>query len=594
MQAIQNLVLPSLDICSEEELYFRLLNSSVIYSYDKQRLFFDKGGAVGFDTYFNVFSVSSWKNNCEIDDLHLKINGSGKFQIRIMHCHLAKSTVVLHEKEIDLQESQPIRITIEKWSDITDGLLYVAITALSEAELYEINWGTDTKPKNTVRLGIVITHFNRKEYVVPAIKRISQYIENNSMDIQLIVVDNSQNITDDEGTGALVISNKNLGGSGGFMRGLLHLKDNSFTHCLFMDDDASCETESISRTYHLLAFAIDDAFAVAGGLLDEHNQKISLEMGSSFNGQPHLFKTDYDMTNVEHLIWSDIVTHKIDYSGWWFFAFKIEKNVKLTFPYFVKGDDITFAIDNKLSIISPLGVCCWGESFGLKSNPFSSYLWARFIILQPILYSNYTLVSSIIYILKMAVSFGLAGKYESVQAISQAVRDICKGPKFWIENIDTVDIRDKINSFTSVERMLDINLEACNLFIFSECHKKEYDRYGRYREPFFRKKFRMLSFQGHFLPKTFFSKNTVVLQEKSHGIRFAETFLFEKILHYDHTTGKGFITTHNNLKFWLSLFGVILRLAMLLVRHIKLKNSYRSKFVMMTSEKFWRDMLEIK
>ena len=88
--------------------------------------------------------------------------------------------------------------------------------------------------------------------------------------IGLTVIDNSQNISRDEAQGITLIPNNNLGGSGGFTRGLLHLKDEgSFTHCLFMDDDASCEVESIRRCYHLLQFAVTERFAVSGVLMRE-------------------------------------------------------------------------------------------------------------------------------------------------------------------------------------------------------------------------------------------------------------------------------------------------------------------------------------
>ena len=52
------------------------------------------------------------------------------------------------------------------------------------------------------------------------------------------------------------------------MRGLLSLIDSGVhSHALFMDDDASCEAESIARTYALLQYSRDSKTAVAGSLL---------------------------------------------------------------------------------------------------------------------------------------------------------------------------------------------------------------------------------------------------------------------------------------------------------------------------------------
>ena len=69
-----------------------------------------------------------------------------------------------------------------------------------------------------------------------------------------------------------------MGGSGGFTRGLMYLEDEkSYTHCLFMDDDASCEIESIRRAYALLQYATTEKFAVAGAQLREAAPSICMK-----------------------------------------------------------------------------------------------------------------------------------------------------------------------------------------------------------------------------------------------------------------------------------------------------------------------------
>ena len=86
--------------------------------------------------------------------------------------------------------------------------------------------------------------------------------------VSLNVVDNSQNLPEIDGVN--IIPNENLGGSGGFTRGLMHLKENgSYTHCLFMDDDASCEVEGIKRTISFLEHALDHKTALAGAMLSK-------------------------------------------------------------------------------------------------------------------------------------------------------------------------------------------------------------------------------------------------------------------------------------------------------------------------------------
>ena len=88
-----------------------------------------------------------------------------------------------------------------------------------------------------MKLGIVITHFNRQQFVLPAVERlVSDFLQTEEYKdkIALFIVDNSQNLPKIDGV--TIISNENLGGAGGFTRGLINLQETEgYTHCLFMD-----------------------------------------------------------------------------------------------------------------------------------------------------------------------------------------------------------------------------------------------------------------------------------------------------------------------------------------------------------------------
>jgi GT2 family glycosyltransferase len=64
------------------------------------------------------------------------------------------------------------------------------------------------------------------------------------------VVDNANNVDFDEPPcdDLNVVPNRNLGGAGGFARGLMWLRQQCWaTHVLFMDDDISLETEALAQ-----------------------------------------------------------------------------------------------------------------------------------------------------------------------------------------------------------------------------------------------------------------------------------------------------------------------------------------------------------
>lgn len=589
MSTIQKFIKPNYKICSIKEMYFRV-NSNCYYNSIDSTFEFQRFGVIDFNTYFNSFSVTSWKNNCKIDDLYLVLQGVGSFTVKIYNQVFGQDKKLLKEINVNLDGSAK-SIALESWNGLNDGLLFPEITALSNGVIHELSFTTKSKPVVASRLGIVITHFNRKDYVLPTIQRINSFIKESGLseDIDLIIIDNSNNITKSEGEGAIIIPNKNLGGSGGFMRGLLYLKDNSFTHCLFMDDDASCETESIFRAYQMLSYARTEKLAIAGGLLDANEMNTSIEKGAVFSGVSISVKSNYDMTNDKDLLKSDKDFSSLDYGGWWFFMFKIDDVKRFTFPYFVKGDDITFSIDNSFSIISPIGICCWAEKFGLKSSPFYTYLWARFLLIQPLMYSKYENNKSVFHLLKQGILFAAVGKYESVLAIIQAHQDIREGPDFWIRNIDTVRIRKHIKEYSLIENMSDIDLKDYNPIVFSDSYKERLSGKNEYNEPFFRKIFRRLLIQGYILP--FIFRDELILQEKGYTASFPEVFIYKRILHYDSVSKKGFVTERSFINFWRSVVKLSLNVFLTMIKHRQLNRLYSKRYEEMTSEDFWRKKL---
>ena len=61
------------------------------------------------------------------------------------------------------------------------------------------------------------------------------------------------------------IANRNLGGAGGFARGLIAAEDGGFTHCLFMDDDAAFQMENLIRSFAFLRLARNPDAALGRG-----------------------------------------------------------------------------------------------------------------------------------------------------------------------------------------------------------------------------------------------------------------------------------------------------------------------------------------
>ncbi|WCK26368.1 glycosyltransferase family 2 protein [Agrobacterium pusense] len=586
MFTLQNITLPSLAIRSNENMYFRAHRDGSFYSYQTESLSFQKSAHVSLDCFFNAFSIGKWKKNCALTALSLRLRGKGRFVLRFGLHRLGFPHQWLQENTIDLGDDD-VCIPVEDWHNLEDGLLYISLYALDAECMFKGGeFVTPDAASTSVKLGIVITHFNRKQWVVPAIRRIADGLLSDprySEKISLVVVDNSSNLTEDEARGAILLPNKNLGGSGGFTRGLLYLEDDgSYTHCLFMDDDASCEIESIRRAYAVLCFAKDPKLAIAGSLLRELEPSITHEIGGQFNkGNWRPIKSGLDLSYVHHLSIAEKDDEIIEYGAWWFFAFKIDQIESYPFPFFVRGDDALFGKTNSFKIMTMNGITCWGEDFWYKESPLTRYLGFRSTLAVMLITGDSgkkRLFKLIKGWLKGAL---LTGHYESVLAMAMAIDDVAKGPAFFVQNIDCSEQRKRIAEIVKNEKLTPVNRPE-NLKLPRHQHEKP-----------IKKALRLLTLNGLLLP-SFLMNNKIIYQPKGFSGNIKQTFGYKKIYYEYEPLSVGFIAEFNRIKILKTGFVFMKSALSLLLKIDDVAKRYKTEAPKIMTKLFWEDVYRDK
>lgn len=576
MHILQNSVFPTYSLCSEKELYFRF-NEHVDLDMNKSTFSLRKKGKLITDTYFNSISVGKWKRHTNVSDLNLTIRLKGKVKITWFLHRAYFSGRILAENYISNNEFNDIVIPLSFWSDLEDGMLVFEVEALDDSEISDFYYWTNTEPTNNVKLGIVITHFNRQKYVLPALERLkSQLLDLPEFKdkVSLFVVDNSQNLPEIDNV--TIIPNENLGGAGGFSRGLLNLKENTdCTHCLFMDDDASCEVDGIKRTIALLTFAKNKDLAIGGAMIREETMYLQYENGARFDGLLRPNKANLDLRKIENCLINEF-EEKIDFCGWWYFAFPLSKVKHLAFPFFVRGDDIGFGLAHKFNIITLNGICSWQGDFALKHSPFTAYLDNRHQIMQHFHHcSQNGLFPLILITARMFMRNLLTYHYETSEAIICSIKDVSKGKQFWENNVDMVEKRKEISAIIKNEKPEDISLD---LFAMAQA--------GNPNERKLVRLLRWSTLNGHLLPKLFF-KRGYVWQDKGHS-HLREIYRFKKVLYIHRPSNKGFVLEHNKKKFFMLLISYLKAIYQLSQNYSKLKNEYQSSYDELTSAEFWK------
>ena len=168
---VQKFIYQNFQFGAKEALYYRIKNDYVQAVPSQAYFEFQKGGRVEFDTYFNALTIHKWKKYCNIPTLFFKIQGAGRFKVRFGVHQMGRDSRIIEEHVCEVIDGEAL-INIESWEVLSDGILYADIEAMSDAKLTLVSFVTDTKPSEDVKLGIVITHFNRKQWVLPAIDRL--------------------------------------------------------------------------------------------------------------------------------------------------------------------------------------------------------------------------------------------------------------------------------------------------------------------------------------------------------------------------------------------------------------------------------------
>ncbi|MDR2977354.1 MAG: glycosyltransferase [Streptococcaceae bacterium] len=572
METLQNFIFPESEQFGSREKYFR---ASFDGGISENKLQMANASSVVFDTYYNAFSIPLWRERVGLSQANLLMSGSGKVTVAL--CQFTETgESILQKKEIDLSPKD-VSVFEQSLSE-AEGLIYPRITAThGAASITAMKWASSAPARHQVKLGLSITTFQRKAFVLPALTRIKEKLLDTAEwreKIDLIVVDNSSDLTKEETQGVKVIPNENTGGSGGFMRGFLHYKNETdATHVLFMDDDAALEMESIKRAYQILSFAEKENTAVAAALFYDDAPDIFLERGASVG--KYWVKVEFqkeNATDVDTVLkteqkWAQ-ETPKTAFAGWWFNAFPIKSVKHLVPPFFVRSDDMAFAQFNDFNLIWANGIASYAEDFQKKMTAMTTYLDARNMLLYDALFSSRILSDSYYIAMNRLVSL-LSARYEHHQLERMALNDFLNmTPEKWIESASLKEKLPEVNAMIKNERLKPVDYDTSG---FVSVDAKA--------ESTLKSLLRMI-----FLPR----KNRTVKSEYLMLPHFNQLAGSKRIFYY--LGDKAFIVT---VKPW-KLFSGLCLLAVDSLRLIfgfkKVKARLLAKFDALTSEAMWQEI----
>ena len=437
---LQRLVLPRAET-TEPLLYVRTQGD---VSFANETAVLVKGAELSFDTSFGVFAAGRWKRLTSVDCLSVTVHASGSGRIELVGVRSVVRGLSLQEKIVassGISSSGKTTLEVPDFAKTSIGTYFIRVSAeQSDVVVSGGQWTTTTTAPREVRLSLSITTFNRQDYVKPTVAKVLQLVENvDSLRdrMRILVVDNARNINFDTAPNApiTVVQNPNLGGAGGFARGIIHLRDEGWsTHVLLMDDDITLEPEALVRTFALFTFARDANLCIHGAMLSEEQAWMQFEAGSKYRWRslyPLRAIGREDDLRERKLALRDAHEKKFAYTAWWYTAFPISITRDNPLPVFVRGDDVAFGLmhTGKHSVTMN-GVIVWHADFGLKNNPSSLFYEKRnFAIVDTLVFANHHWWHLARRFIALSFRNLFSMRYASVEYMIRGVRAYLAGPE---------------------------------------------------------------------------------------------------------------------------------------------------------------------
>ena len=447
-------------------------------------------GRHDFMTFFNALSVAKWREYTIVHNfyLHLEVMGSACSIQQTRADAFSRSAIPIPETKIDLPETG-------EWTSI-DLPLNSAPHDVLESFLIECSGPISirnsfyyTKVEDSlispVELALCTTTFKKEDFVLNNIDLVrSEILESDEAiagHFTMHVVDNGRTLDAKalSHDSILIHPNENVGGAGGFARGMIEAMEQTprATHVLLMDDDVAISTESIIRTFNLLSLVSEeyrDAF-IAGAMMNLEEPAVLWEDGGFVrtDGLCDKIKPGAHMDVMHSVVANesydvpDYLPGCADqtqrYAAWWYCVIpmtQIEKN-GLPLPIFVRYDDVEYGRRCKPKFMSMNGICVWHLPFFLRySAAQECYQTTRNALINAFA-SDFAPMSDIEGRVRQTFESRLMSfNYDDAELVLRGLEDFLRGPDWIMQPVaqeaflDANRSAEKFSSFESLHAEL--------------------------------------------------------------------------------------------------------------------------------------------
>nr|WP_179756748.1 glycosyltransferase [Kineococcus aurantiacus] len=447
----------------------------------------DAGSRVSFGTYFNAFPASYWRRWTAATAVRLRVDLA------------AAGTVVVYKSNARGLRQRVTACAVAAGGTFTADLSLAAFgdggwywfdlvagaeaTALRSAE-WQVTDAAGGAPAARSTLSIAVTTYNRPDYCLALLRALAGAEGVRAVLDEVIVMDQGTQLVQDEagfadvaadlGDQLRVVRQGNLGGSGGFSRGMREtLRAGRSDYVLLLDDDIVVEPEGVLRALQFAQWCRRPTI-VGGHMFDMFDRGVMHSFGERveryrfFWGSVPGVRERHDLS-AQNLRATPFMHRRVDvdYNGWWMclIPMSVVREVGLSLPVFIKWDDAEYglrAADAGFPTVSLPGAAVWHVSWLDKDDglDWQAYFHERNRLVAALLHSPYDrggriFRESVFTDVKHLISM----QYSTEALRLMALRDVLSGPEHLLASLPTrtAEVRAARKEFGDAQASADID-----------------------------------------------------------------------------------------------------------------------------------------
>lgn len=417
-------------------------------------------------TFFNAFPAGYWRRWTRVDAVQFSARVRGRGTIMLFR----SSGRGLFEPAGTIDVNAPTRATTVRaelaMTGLMDGGFFWFDAKAGDGDDLTIEDAAWSVPVEARRgsdgtLSIAITTFNRAPYCLNQLKAIAADANVRGRLDTIYCTDQGTDLVRDQpdfaavakdlGSQLTYVRQRNMGGSGGFARGMYEtVKAGKSDYTLLLDDDAISEPESIMRAVQFADYCTRPTI-VGGGMFHLDNRTMLYTLGERYNRASYWTQPaaglEYNHDFATQPLRDSPKLHRradSDFNGWWMCLIptQIMREIGLAQPLFIKFDDVDYGLraeDHGYHTVCLPGVAVWHQAWHAKDP---SRTWEGYY-----LYRNHW-ICSLLHCTKPSWHFlygmlfddakaGVELVYSAMHLHHLALRDIMRGPDYIADTLAT-------------------------------------------------------------------------------------------------------------------------------------------------------------